>query len=79
VFVLKTVRIEPIRAGISKDINIEDEKANEREEFNFSFTKVDLTFEDIVYKVKASTGNEMLRLLNGVSGVFQGGRMCALM
>jgi ABC-type multidrug transport system ATPase subunit/ABC-type multidrug transport system permease subunit len=79
VFVLKTVRIEPIRSGISKDINNEEEKTNEREEFNFSFTKVDLTFEDIVYKVKASTGNEMLRLLNGVSGVFQGGRMCALM
>jgi hypothetical protein len=79
IFVLKKVRIEPIRAGSGvKAIVLEDEEESQKD-FNFPFIPVDLTFEDICYSVKASTGNEILKLLNCVSGVMKGGRMCALM
>ena len=44
-----------------------------------SFTPVDLSFRDLCYDVKASTGSDKLRLLNNVSGVFSSGRLCALM
>ena len=43
-----------------------------------AFIPVDLSFKDLCYEVKASTGSEKLRLLNNVSGVFSAGRMCAL-
>ncbi len=43
------------------------------------FKPVTLTFTDICYDVKASTGKEKLRLLNDVNGIFKAGRMCALM
>lgn len=49
------------------------------EEVNLPFTPVTLTFEDICYDVRASTGNETLRLLHNVNGMFASGRMCALM
>ena len=35
------------------------------------FKRVTITFEDICYDVKASTGKEQLRLLNNVNGVFR--------
>jgi len=44
-----------------------------------AFTPVDLSFTDLCYDVKSSVGSEKLRLLSNVSGVFSGGRMCALM
>ena len=43
------------------------------------FTPITITFEDVCYCVKASTGGETLQLLNDVSGLFRSGRMCALM
>lgn len=43
------------------------------------FVPVTLSFHDICYDVQASTGNETLRLLNKVNGVFRPGRMTALM
>jgi len=43
------------------------------------FTKINLTFENICYDVKASTGDDTLRLLDNVSGAMMAGRMCALM
>jgi len=55
------------------------EEEGAKEEFNFPFIPVDLTFEDICYEVKASTGDGTLQLLNNVCGVLRGGRMCALM
>lgn len=48
-------------------------------QFNLPFIPVDLSFDKIVYEVKASTSGETLRLLNEVSGIFKAGRMCALM
>ena len=38
-----------------------------------------LSFKNVSYEVKSSTGSDTLRLLNNVSGVFRAGRMCALM
>ena len=48
-------------------------------EVNISFKPVTLTFENICYDVKTSTGNEPLRLLHNVDGAFRSGRMCAVM
>ena len=43
------------------------------------FKPVTLSFEDICYDVSASKGETKLRLLNHVDGIFESGRMCALM
>jgi hypothetical protein len=77
---LKYVRIQPERSNREKnEIITIGECVESDEEFNLPFTPVDLTFDKLVYEVKASTGNETLRLLNEVTGVFMAGRMCALM
>ena len=73
--------MEPTPKGlpdISEDIAESDESANESLA-NDAFTPVNLSFTDLSYEVKSSTGSDNLRLLNNVSGVFSGGRMCALM
>jgi ABC-2 type transporter len=46
---------------------------------NIPFKPITLSFEQISYDVKASTGEENLRLLHSISGCFRAGRMCALM
>jgi hypothetical protein len=45
-------------------------------ETNISFKPVTMSFEDVCYDVKASTGNETLRLLHNIDGAFRTGRMC---
>lgn len=79
--VLKYVRIEPEKAHAKKKSVVIGSVAekNDDDDFNIPFTPVDLTFEKLGYEVKASTGDEILRLLNEVSGAFLAGRMCALM
>ena len=74
---LKYVRIEPDRQHVKKDVSIGKDK--ETEEITVPFIPVDLSFENLVYEVTASTSKDKLRLLNEVSGVFKAGRMCALM
>lgn len=76
--VLKYVRIEPEVSHLKNKIRIGNVEDSE-DDFNLPFTPVDLTFDKLVYEVKASTGDETLRLLNEVSGVFAAGRMVALM
>lgn len=56
-----------------------DANGKSEEEQDISFLPANLTFEDISYEVPASKGSEKLRLLNNINGVFQAGRMCALM
>lgn len=73
---LKYVRIEPERQHAKK---VTIGKVTESHEFSIPFTPVDLSFDNLVYEVDASTSKEKLRLLNEVSGVFKAGRMCALM
>ena len=72
--------------GEGKGSNIEangddgdDDDGSENATMNIPFTPVTLTFDDICYDVKASTGNETIRLLNNASGAFQAGHLCALM
>ena len=78
--VLQKVRIEPEKSHSKrKNIRIGKLDEDEEEDFNLPFTPVDLTFDKLVYEVKASTGDETLKLLNEVSGVFAAGRMVALM
>jgi ABC-type multidrug transport system fused ATPase/permease subunit len=48
-------------------------------EVNIPFKPITLSFENISYHVKSSTGDEDLRLLHGINGYFKAGRMCALM
>jgi hypothetical protein len=49
------------------------------EEIDIPFIPVTLSFSDICYDVKASTGKDTIRLLNNVYGIFESGRICALM
>ena len=84
-FVLKYVRIQPKMLSPKKSDGQEGTFSDDLEEsvkksrMNLPFVPVDLSFEDIIYEVKASTSGETLRLLNGVSGLLRQGRMCALM
>jgi len=57
----------------------EGDGANDSDDVNISFKPITLSFEDICYDVKTSTGDEDLRLLHNVNGYFKAGRMCALM
>jgi ABC-type multidrug transport system ATPase subunit/ABC-type multidrug transport system permease subunit len=78
--VLKYVRIEPEKNHMKKkSMAIGEIVEKTEDEFNLPFTPVDLTFENLVYEVPASTGDETLRLLNEVSGALVASRMCALM
>ena len=79
--VMLHVRVEPeVNVVTGKKVFFGDEVGeDEGEDFNLPFTPVDLTFEKLVYEVKASKGKETLKLLNEVSGVFAAGRMVALM
>eukprot|EP01082_Thalassiosira_pseudonana_P014895 g13469.t1 g13469 contig8:742113-747102(+) len=80
---LRYFRIEPKQKGqpdVPKPINPQEEEDNMKASIHDTpFVPVDLSFDNLCYDVKASTGGETLRLLNNVSGVFSGGRMCALM
>jgi len=74
---LEYVRLEPERPDLKKGVSIG--KTHQTAEFSIPFVPVDLSFDKLSYTVTASTSKDKLRLLNEVSGVFQAGRMCALM
>ena len=67
-------------AEIAKEVDssVKGESSGDGQK-DIPFLPATLTFEDICYDVQASTGKETLRLLDNVNGVFQAGRMCALM
>jgi ABC-type multidrug transport system ATPase subunit/ABC-type multidrug transport system permease subunit len=69
----------PVTAAFGDQEVYPEEREQEVEAVAIPFTPVDLTFENVVYEVQASKGEERLRLLNGVSGSLKAGRMCALM
>ena len=79
-------RMEP-KITATPDVSAtEDEKEKKETEggrrctlTDTAFIPVDLSFKNVSYEVKSSTGSDTLRLLNNVSGVFRAGRMCALM
>jgi hypothetical protein len=47
-------------------------------QLTFPFQRVDITFKDLRYTVKASTTGEQLELLKGISGYIESGKMTAL-
>ena len=57
----------------------EEEETEPPEQVDLPFQKVDLTFRDIRYTVKASVGNEKIMLLKGIDGIVESGQMTALM
>lgn len=78
--VLMNVRIEPEISQLTNKNKVTiGDLEEEEDDFNLPFTPVDLTFDKMVYEVKTSKGEETLKLLNEVSGVFAAGRMVALM
>lgn len=81
---LATVRVQSEASGAKSSEPIEatansDEEGAATEAALLPFQPVNLTFQDLNYDVKASKGKEMIRLLHDVSGIFESGRMCALM
>lgn len=64
---------------------VTDQGTDEQEEFDPSnavaipFTKVELTFKGIYYTVVSSISDEELKLLNGIDGSIESGKMTALM
>jgi hypothetical protein len=83
-FCLHYFRMEPQPSGKvdvkESSVEVEEsERDTEVEKEESSFIPVDLSFNNLCYEVKASTGKKKLRLLNNISGIFRSGRMCALM
>ena len=82
-FCLHYFRMEPKQSGKidipESAVEVEKESEADNAEDKGSFIPVNLTFRNLCYEVKASTGSKKLRLLNDISGMFRAGRMCALM
>ena len=89
---LKFIRVEAISSGatVFHDIKCDSGSSNDHVtngkvlrdgsvELTFPFKPVTLSFQNICYDVKASKGTSTLRLLNNVDGLFESGRMIALM
>lgn len=78
--ILTNIRIEAEVSQLTNKNKVRiGDLEEEEEDFNLHFTPVDLTFDKMVYEVKTSKGDETLKLLNEVSGIFASGRMVALM
>ena len=86
--VLGSIRVQtkssPSFESIEKvDVNHrEDSKKNDgggSHDVIIPFKPITLSFENVCYDVKASTGGEDIQLLHDVNGYFRAGRMCALM
>jgi len=67
------------KTSSNEDPSGDGSQSEEEETAKIPFTPATLTFEDICYDVQASTGKDQLRLLSNVNGVFESGRMVALM
>merc|ERR1711862_203055 len=57
------------RPSDAQDIE-QQQSAEEVEDVALPFIRVDMTFQNIHYYVKASTSDELLELLKGISGYF---------
>jgi ABC-type multidrug transport system ATPase subunit len=78
---LRYVRVEPKAAPSPPGEDSDKSEAGEEamNAVDIPFKPVTLTFTDICYDVTASKGKDKLRLLNNANGVFEAGRMLALM
>jgi hypothetical protein len=78
---LRFVRVEAKASPTppEEETDEDDDVGDEASVVDIPFKPVTLTFTDICYDVKASKGNDTLRLLNNANGIFTSGRMLALM
>jgi ABC-2 type transporter len=80
IFCLSNIRFATGQTLVTDTGTAEPETIEEtKDDVQIPFKKVDLTFKDIHYTVKASTSDEKLELLKGIDGVVQAGKMTALM
>jgi hypothetical protein len=78
-YFLSTIRFATGGSLVTDKGDDEVEEIDEADMVAIPFKRVDLTFNDIHYTVKASTSDEKLELLKGIYGVVEAGRMTALM
>jgi ABC-type multidrug transport system fused ATPase/permease subunit len=78
-YFLSTIRFATGGSLVTEKGDDEVEEIDEADMVAIPFKRVDLTFKDIHYTVKASTSDEKLELLKGINGVVEAGRMTALM
>lgn len=58
---------------------VDERQIQSNKTIDLPFTRVDLTFTNIHYYVKASTQKEILEFFKGIDGYFLAGKMTALM
>jgi hypothetical protein len=75
---LHFLRVESKRTKPPCMVEAEDENEKALSSSDATFIPVNLSFTNLCYEVKQSTGSEQLKLLSNVSGIFSAGRMCAL-
>jgi ABC-type multidrug transport system fused ATPase/permease subunit len=78
-YFLSSIRFAAGGSLVTERGDDEVEEINEADLVTIPFKRVDLTFKDIHYTVKASTSDEKLEILKGINGVVEAGRMTALM
>jgi hypothetical protein len=64
--------------SLSTDSEDDDEEAEPPEIIQLPFQKVNLTFKNMHYTVTSSVGNEKIKLLKGIDGIVEAGKMTAL-
>lgn len=84
VFFLNHVRYATGKAAVGGTATEEEEEEEKKADNSSSNIAIPvkgatLTFKDVHYTVKASTTNDKIELLKGVSGYFASGKMTALM
>jgi len=83
---LKFIRVEGISSAVTSmqdgtngDTSFDTERTDGSTEMTIPFKPVTLSFKNICYDVASSKGTSTLRLLNNVDGLFEAGKMIALM
>jgi ABC-type multidrug transport system fused ATPase/permease subunit len=77
--ILTFVRNEGGKTAVPANQESSNKEEESGERISIPFKPVTLSFSDVCYDVKASTGSDTLRLLKNVNGLFLPHRMCALM
>lgn len=78
-YLLSHVRFATGRSLVTDQGNDEIAESRNTPIVEIPFKRVDLTFKNICYTVKASTSDEKLELLKGIDGIVEAGKMTALM
>jgi hypothetical protein len=78
-YFLSSIRFTTGGTLVTEKGDDDGEEIDEADMVAIPFKRVDLTFKDIHYTVKASTSDEKLEILKGIDGFVEAGRMSALM